>query len=129
MSDQHDEVATQRALRELRTQWQHTLDADSTALDAVVAARLEQARSHALQATSTGRRRALLVVPVAAVLLLALALPLAQKMLQQNDGMMSVPASDVDFDVSELEPWQEDAELLDDLDFYAWLALEVEHAS
>lgn len=129
MSDQHDELAAQRALHELRTQWQQTLDADGTALDADVTARLDQVRGQALRTAPALRRRALLAVPVAAVLLLALTLPLAQKMLQEKDQMMSVPVSDVDFDVSELEPWQEDTELIDDLDFYAWLALEAEHAS
>lgn len=127
MSDQHDEVTAQRALRQLQTQWQQTLDAD--ALDADICARLEQARISALQAApAANRRRPVLMASIAALLLLALALPLAQKGLQRHEAA-TLPAAEADFDLSELEPWQEDAELIDDLDFYAWLELEAEHAS
>jgi len=118
MSDQHDEVAAQRALRELRSQWQPALDADSDALDADIAA--------------GGRRRMLLGVPAIAAAFLILALPLTPKLMKnipQHD-QLGVPAvSALDLDISELEPWQEDVELLDDLDFYAWLELEAAHAS
>jgi len=135
MSDQHDEVAAQRALRELRSQWQPALDADSDALDADIAARLEQVRTQALLATTIatgGRRRMLLGVPAIAAAFLILALPLTPKLMKnipQHD-QLGVPAvSALDLDISELEPWQEDVELLDDLDFYAWLELEAAHAS
>jgi len=127
MSDQHDEVASQRALRELRAQWQPVLDADSERLDADIATRLERARAQALRA-SNPRRRLLVIPAVAAVLVAVLALPLTQKALQ-HDAAAVPPVSAIDLDVSELEPWQEDVELLDDLDFYAWLELEAQHAS
>jgi hypothetical protein len=130
MSDQHDEVAARRALRQLQAQWQQVLDAESAALDDSVAARLEQVRTSALQAApAANNRRPMLLASIAAVLLLALALPLAQTTLQRHDQATMSPAAEADFDLSELEPWQEDAELIDDLDFYAWLELEAEHAS
>jgi hypothetical protein len=137
MSDQQDEVAAQRALRELRSQWQPALDADNDALDADVVARLAQARSQALRTdalpASVGRRRILLAVPAVAAVVLVLALPLTQQMMQkkmpQHDQLGVPSVSGLDLDVSEVEPWQEDVELLDDLDFYAWLELEAAHAS
>jgi hypothetical protein len=125
MSEQHDEIASQRALRELRAQWQSTLDVDSAALDAAITARLEQARTHALQPSI--RRRSWAAVSAVAAVVLVAALPLSQKL--RHDATTVSPVSNVDLDVSELEPWQEDAELLDDLDFYTWLELEAQHAS
>jgi len=125
MSDQHDEIASQRALRELRAQWQPALDADSATLDADIAARLEQARIHAL--SRSHRRQTWTAVSAVAALLLVVALPLSQKL--RHDAAAVPAVSGVDLDVSEVEPWQEDAELLDDLDFYTWLELEAQHAS
>jgi DNA segregation ATPase FtsK/SpoIIIE-like protein len=129
MNERHDDLSARRQLHELRSQWQQALDADVAQLDASVAARLEQARAIALQnaAASDKRRFRLMLsapVAIAAMLLLALWMP---GQLQLPAESQRLPAAS--YELSELEPWQEDTELLNELEFYTWLELEAEHAS
>jgi len=144
-----DELAARRQLRELQTQWQQTLDYDGATLDADVVSRLASARQRALQVSNVPNKSRKLrwLVPAVAAMLLAIVwlprsmrdAPIAQQsVLQQQISQQAISqqaisqqqqAAPQQLEVSEIQAWQEDAEFLDELEFYTWLEVEVEHAS
>lgn len=128
MNEPIDEVKARRQLKALRETWQHTLDADANAVSTDVAERLQAARASALSAaarrdTFVVRNRWWLAPAVAAVLVVAVWLPMRT---------LNTPAPEAfapPEDIGEIAVWQEESELLDELDFYTWLEVEADHAS
>lgn len=122
-----DELAAKRQLRELRSQWRPVLDNDVATLDADIAARLDAARVRALQAQAKPRwgKPVLWLAPaVAAMLAVVLWLP------RDMNRDAALPQSIApQLELSDAEPWHEDTDLLDELEFYTWLEMEAEHAS
>jgi len=154
MNKSLDELAARRQLRELQTQWQQTLDHDVATLDADVVTRLASARQRALQASVSARRTQhlrWLTPALAAMLLAGMWLPkvlrdgptaeqsLSQPSIaqqantQQSIAQQSIAqqqqAVPLQLELSDSRAWQEDSELLDELEFYTWLEVEAKHAS
>lgn len=122
----NDELARKRDEKRLQALAQRALDDSIQQLDAQTLAALAEARQQALAVTRTRRKKGGTVAAtgaIAAAVLLAV-------VWQQNSGTISDAELAEHARYLELsegvlqteEVWQVDEELLDDMEFYAWLA-------
>ena len=133
MNEPIDELKTKRQLKALRATWQRVLDADADTVHTDIAERLQAARARALSAPSAredfstrvfSRHYGWWLAPAAAaVLVIAVWLPTRTMNAPVPDALVPADA------IGEVAVWQEESELLDELDFYTWLEMEADHAS
>ncbi len=110
-----------RWLAQLRSQ----LDADARGLDAATASKLNRARQHALDVGLTRRRSTsgFLRYALAASIAAVLAMNVLVRVPEPTEPMPAVVAAPVVDDI-ELLAGTEEFEMIEDLEFYAWLELQ-----
>ncbi len=128
MNEPIDELKARRQLQALRVSWGQALDADAHNIDADMIARLQAAREAALAGSMRRERRVLRgswwMAPVAAAMLVV-SIWLPSRMPATPAAGVAPPSTES----AEVAVWQEESELLDELDFYTWLEVEADHAS